>query len=287
MSGQVTIHDYVTRRTAKIIPYDSSITSDLIFRLPKFSGTLLTKEQLTDISTLPAEFISSIRGESGRGVEGIIKYATTASNGKFGQPGATDTYRMIFTDKTFYDFIMYNGPDMSNTPSNDSMMMAITTALNDTIGLAPENLNTIQEIAEKLLENINDDETNLVTIMAGISGNKTDISKLQKDVDDLLDVKQNRQSADYTLALTDRGKSIDTTAGINIPADSSVNFPIGSIVGFQSLSLAETNIIPAAGVTLFLAGSTLSGQRKVKNYGSGFLRKVNSNVWVITGNGIL
>lgn len=110
---------------------------------------------------------------------------------------------------------------------------------------------------------------------------------LSNSIDALNDVKNNAQTEAYTLALTDRGKSIDVSTGgitITIPLNATVAFPIGTVVSVTNL--ASTAITIATSATLRQAGSTKIGSRTLSAYGMATLRKVASDTWFIAGAGV-
>lgn len=109
---------------------------------------------------------------------------------------------------------------------------------------------------------------------------------LDANIDALKDVPSNEQTAIYTLALTDRGKSIDTTANVTIPLNSAVAFPIGSVVSITNLSVASINILVTSGVTLHIAGTADTGDCTLALYGMATMRKVATDTWFITGSGV-
>lgn len=105
-------------------------------------------------------------------------------------------------------------------------------------------------------------------------------------IDARLDVPSVSKSAAHTLELTDRGKSIDTTAGVTIPDNATVAFPVGAVVMVNNMSAANITISAAAGVTLRLAGTAATGTRTLAQYGSAHLRKVGVNEWRAGGSGL-
>lgn len=105
-------------------------------------------------------------------------------------------------------------------------------------------------------------------------------------VDARLDVPPVSKSAAYTLELTDRGKSIDTTAAVTVPDNATVAFPVGAVVMVNNMSSASISISAAAGVTLRLAGTAATGARTLAQYGSAHLRKVGVNEWRAGGSGL-
>ena len=136
-----------------------------------------------------------------------------------------------------------------------------------------------------------DGSTN-VTINADIADGALSIAKtngLQNALELLKDVVQNPQNAAYTLALTDRGKSIDvSTSGITItiPSNSAVAFPSGAVVTITNLAASTITISPTGGVTLRQAGTVNTGARTLAAYGMATLRKVATDTWFIGGAGV-
>jgi phage-related tail fiber protein len=104
------------------------------------------------------------------------------------------------------------------------------------------------------------------------------------EVDALRDVPANVKSAEYTLTLDDRGKSIDTVANVTIPANYSVNFPIGSVVTITNVGGVTITISSAA--TLRLAGTDATGNRTLDQYGVAVARKVATDTWILSGAGL-
>ena len=113
-----------------------------------------------------------------------------------------------------------------------------------------------------------------------------DLAAITSAVDALRDVPAVSQSAAYTLAITDRGKSIDTTAAVTVPDNVTVAFPVGAVVMVNNMGSANISISAAAGVTLRLAGTAATGTRTLAQYGSAHLRKVGVNEWRASGGGL-
>lgn len=98
---------------------------------------------------------------------------------------------------------------------------------------------------------------------------------------------QNAQNGNYTLVLTDAGKTIYKASGgagetITIPANASVAFPVGTVIevinqGGGDLSLAITTD------TLTWLGVGSTGTRTIGDDGSAVIRKVTSTAWVVSG----
>ena len=99
------------------------------------------------------------------------------------------------------------------------------------------------------------------------------------------------KSADYTLVLTDSGKTIfhpssDTNnRTFTIPANSSVAYPIGSVVTFTNLSTNDLTIAITTD-TMYLANDGSTGSRTLAQYGIASAVKLESTTWLISGNGL-
>jgi len=101
----------------------------------------------------------------------------------------------------------------------------------------------------------------------------------------------NSQSADYTLVLTDAGKSIfhpgsdanDRT--FTIPANASVAYPLGTAVSFLNMSVNNVSIAITSD-TMYLSGYGYTGTRTLAQYGAATAVKMTSTTWMISGNGL-
>ncbi len=99
---------------------------------------------------------------------------------------------------------------------------------------------------------------------------------------------QNSQTANYTLALSDRGKSVvmnGTSIKLFIPANTSVNFPVGTVVIIINLNATSLSIEPITD-TLTLANSVTTGNRTLARNGMATCVKIGSTSWLISGAGL-
>jgi hypothetical protein len=95
----------------------------------------------------------------------------------------------------------------------------------------------------------------------------------------------NRQTASYTLVLSDWGKIIEMNVAsannLTIPLAVAVDFPIGTEIQVLQYGAGQTTIVPNGGVTL----RSKSGQLKIANQYTGVtLVKVGTNEWYVIGN---
>jgi hypothetical protein len=104
-----------------------------------------------------------------------------------------------------------------------------------------------------------------------------------------LNIPQNAQSGNYTLALTDNGKHVYSansgTQTITVPTNASVAFPVGTALtivnnGTTSITISTTSI------TMYQAGTTNTGNRTVATKGIATLLKVGTDTWFISGSGV-
>ena len=101
-------------------------------------------------------------------------------------------------------------------------------------------------------------------------------------------IPQNTQSGSYTLTLTDNGKHVyatGSTATITIPTNAAVALPVGSAVtlinnGSGALTISTTSL------TVFFAGTSLTGNRTLNAKGMATLIKVATDTWFINGAGV-
>jgi hypothetical protein len=137
---------------------------------------------------------------------------------------------------------------------------------------------------------------------AAASGANTDITALDQDVTITASgtiaanslgyrgLPQNQQVSTYTLALSDMGKNVYTTAGaftVTIPANATTAFPIGAAITIINEDATKT-LAPAGGVTLILAGTgaATTGNRTLAIGSVATIIKVGTDRWFISGAGV-
>ena len=94
----------------------------------------------------------------------------------------------------------------------------------------------------------------------------------------------NNQSGNYTLILSDKGKTVSqlATGTFTIPANASVAFPIGTMIGFQNSGGVLTIAITGDSLFSSLDGST--GTRTIAGLGAANIIKITSIAWKISGD---
>lgn len=135
---------------------------------------------------------------------------------------------------------------------------------------------------------------NLVSTAGGGGGISSQIGVTIQAYDPQLSslIRQNSQSADYVLQLTDVAKHIyhppsDTASRTwTIPANSSVPFQIGTPVTFANGLGAGIITIAINNDTLILAGTGSTGPRTLAAGSNATAFKVEPTVWQISGSGL-
>ena len=159
-------------------------------------------------------------------------------------------------------------------------MAIVLNGQTDDITIGGESVATDSEVSNTIGATLGNISTTELGYLDGVTGN------IQTSLDLLKSVPANVQSTSYTLALSDRGLSIDTSAGVTVPLNSAVAFPIGTVITITNTSAAAITITQTAGVTLRNAGTTTTGNRTLANYGMATLRKVATDTWFISGAGL-
>ena len=98
----------------------------------------------------------------------------------------------------------------------------------------------------------------------------------------------NRQTADYTLALSDanklvesEGDDISSVINFTIPPYSSINFPTGTQISIAQYGLGITNVVAGIGVTIRSSGGKL---KLAGRYSGASLVKIATNEWYLFGD---
>lgn len=94
----------------------------------------------------------------------------------------------------------------------------------------------------------------------------------------------NRQTASYTLVLSDKDKIVEmnvaTANDLTVPSNSSVAFDIGTQVIVSQYGAGQTTIVAGSGVTL---RSDTSKLKIAAQYGAATLIKIATDEWYIIG----
>lgn len=101
---------------------------------------------------------------------------------------------------------------------------------------------------------------------------------------------QNIQSGNYTLVLSDAAKQISYQGAgghtHTVPPNSSVAFPLGTVITWVADSSGTLTIAQGAGVTIYLAGTSSTGNKTLAIGGVCTLTKSRTDVWYASGAGL-
>jgi hypothetical protein len=100
---------------------------------------------------------------------------------------------------------------------------------------------------------------------------------------------QNTQGGNYTLVLSDAGKSVRSdgaSATITIPANASVAFPVGTTIMIVAGGTAGARSIAITSDALYLAAVGTTGTRTLAPYGMATIYKFSATEWFISGTGL-
>jgi len=95
----------------------------------------------------------------------------------------------------------------------------------------------------------------------------------------------NRQTASYTLALTDVNDLVEmnvaTANNLTVPLNSSIAFPIGTKIDIAQYGAGQTTVVATSGVTIRSAGGAL---KLAAQYSGGSLVKIATDEWYLFGD---
>jgi hypothetical protein len=103
-----------------------------------------------------------------------------------------------------------------------------------------------------------------------------------------LDVPQSLKTANYQLALVDRGKSVvmnGSSLTLTIPANGTVAFPVGTAIVVLNINATSLSVAITTD-TLTLVNSTTTGTRTLARNAMATLIKVGATSWIIAGLGV-
>lgn len=96
-------------------------------------------------------------------------------------------------------------------------------------------------------------------------------------------IPQNSQSSSYVLVATDSGKHVYTSAGVTVPASV---FSTGQAVTIVNSGTSNITITQGTSATVYLAGSSTTGNRTLAQKGICTVLCVASNTFIIGGAGL-
>ena len=119
----------------------------------------------------------------------------------------------------------------------------------------------------------------LQTTSAGISVTGT----VSDSKGDLRKIIHKQESSAYTLVAADDQKLINTNSGVTVPSGV---FSASDAVTIVNNSTSTITITQASGVTMYLAGTSTTGNRTLQQKGIATVVCISSNTFIITGGGL-
>lgn len=184
-------------------------------------------------------------------------------------------------------FIYYNDGDSSQwvdaSPSSDSSesFYSFANAASDLANLAFDQSNAAYTQANTKLTNSSVTLAGSLTTTGAVIDSKGDVRDIPPN--------DRTSSMPYTITISDCGKMIlangNTAATANVFVPNNV-FSIGNTVMITNFSTSTVTITQNSDVTMFLAGSTSSGNRTLASKGIATLICVGANNFIISGAGI-
>lgn len=118
-----------------------------------------------------------------------------------------------------------------------------------------------------------------------VSTLETDVTTLEGQVDNLVEVQTAEQTASYTLVLADGGTVVEMNVAsandLTVPPNSSVAFPVGTQITVLQTGAGQTTLVAGSGVTINSADGNLkiTGQ-----WSAATLLKRATDTWVAIGS---
>lgn len=131
--------------------------------------------------------------------------------------------------------------------------------------------------------NASNNNTGLQNTNITISGNVVSIGTVSDSKGDLRSTPINAQTASYVLTTGDNGKTISTNTGVTVP---NTVISSGQMFSIFNNSASSITVTSAGGITMYLGGSSTTGNRTLATYGVATIVCVAANTFVITGAGL-
>lgn len=96
-------------------------------------------------------------------------------------------------------------------------------------------------------------------------------------------IPQNVQAGSYSLLATDAGKHVYTASGVTVPASV---FSVGQAVSIVNSGTTNLTVTQGTSATMYLAGSSTTGNRTLAQKGICTVLCVASNTFIIGGAGL-
>ena len=122
-------------------------------------------------------------------------------------------------------------------------------------------------------------------IGAGVTVTENPLGTAEIDIPGVLLIVTNRQTASYTLVLSDENKLVEMNVGsannLTVPLNSSVAYSIGTQILISQYGAGQTTIVATGGVTIRSSGGKLKLNAQ---YSGATLIKIATNEWYLFGD---
>jgi hypothetical protein len=249
----------------------------------------------TDLVTI--EYYNGSTWENNLNISGYLSSETIYPT------GATNNYTLISPATTDGVLVSINGtlqqPTTSYTVSGNVITFTETPLSSDVIEVRAiaMNLVSIPAITDGAIRVTTNSTTGNITaignlvmssgyeIIAGnITGTTNGYTIGYKDIPQI-------NAANVTLSVTDGGKHYYSTSSapitLTVPSHANVALPTGTTIMVVNRGTGNITIAKQVEANLYLAGNATSSNRTITSYGIATLLKVESNIWMLTGTGII
>ena len=115
------------------------------------------------------------------------------------------------------------------------------------------------------------------------TGDSPTFTAVSDSIGNVRTITQNSQTTSYVLLATDAGKHIYTNSGVTVPSGV---FSIGQAISIVNSSTSNITITQGTSVTMYLAGTSTTGNRTLAQKGIATVLCVASNTFIIVGGGL-
>lgn len=116
-----------------------------------------------------------------------------------------------------------------------------------------------------------------------VSGNVVSLSNVYDSTGDVRSIPLNEQTTSYIITKTDRGKYISTNSTVTIRSGL---MDIGGLYTVYNNSASSISIVQDTGTTMYLGGTSFTGNRTLTQRGVATLLLVSANLVIATGAGL-
>lgn len=261
-------------------------TANLVYHSALDSGLSAKQDKVTGVSDTEIGYL-----------DGVTSAIQTQIDAKLASTTASSTYAPLASPA------LTGVPTAPTATAGTSTTQVATTAfvgtaVADLVASAPAALNTLDELAAALGDDVNfaTTVTNSIATKAPVNGPTftglttvsasgiafTDGTQVKAGVPSLTTI--NQQAGAYTTVLEDRDKLVEVSSGsgvtVTIPANASVAYPVGTSIDILQTGSGQVTIAGSGGVTV----NATPGLKLRTQWSSATLFKRATDTWVVFGD---